>query len=71
MKQHIPYFVHLALTFNLQTGPLLGQLVSAERLLPSGQKFVQFIVSRIIDRNVQKAQIYQLLTFLVQNTMSL
>lgn len=68
LSKHIPYLVFLALRFDLTSGPLLGQLVTAERLNPPGQKFIQFIVRKIVDLNLQKSQFYKLLGFLVQNT---
>ena len=40
MKAQIPYLVDMALKMDLKTGPLLGQIISSERLLSSGQKFV-------------------------------
>lgn len=49
----------------------MGQVVSAERLNSEGQKFTNYIVKRIVDQNLQKSQLYKLLTFLVQNTQPL
>ena len=71
MRRHIPYLVHMAAECSLVTGPLLGQLVSAERLNSFGQKFTQYIVRRITEENLQQPQMYKLLTFLVQNTQPL
>ena len=44
MKQHIPFLVHMATKMDIVVGPLLGQIVSAERLNPFGQKFTQYII---------------------------
>ena len=71
MKKHIPYLIQVIVNMDLNSGPLLGQLVSSERLNSFGQKFTQFIVRKIVETNIQKYQFYKLLTFLVQNTQSL
>ena len=64
----MPYLVYLTTAMELNSGPLLGQLASSERLNSYGQKFTQFIVRKIVELNLQKSQLYKLLTFLVQNT---
>ena len=39
MKEHVPYLIHMATKMDIKAGHLLGQIISAERLNPYGQKF--------------------------------
>ena len=54
LKQHIPYLIHL-MKINLHSGHVLAQIVSSERLTDFGQKFIQFIVRKVLHEGMFKS----------------
>ena len=58
------------MSLNLYTGHVLAQIVSPERLTDFGQKFIQFIVLKVLHENIFKSQIFKLLSVLALNARS-
>ena len=63
LKKHIPYLIHL-MKQNLRSDHVLSQIISPERLTAYGQKFIQFLLRKILHENFFQSQIFKLLSVL-------